>query len=52
MTGMPSSAAACTAGMIASASCARMISASTPWAIRLSMSDSCLAAEDCASVEM
>src|SRR6185312_12419204 len=49
---MPSSSAFCTAGPMAEASCARMISAFAPCEIRLSTSVSCLAADDWASAEM
>src|SRR6185437_4377781 len=49
---MPSATAFSTAGPMALASCARMISALAPCEIRLSTSVSCLAAEDWASAEI
>ena len=52
MTGMPCSTALWTAGMIASPSWARMISASAPCEIRFSTSVSCCSADEPASDEM
>jgi hypothetical protein len=52
MTGMPSFAAASTAGPTAAASCASTISTSAPLAIRLSMSASCFEELLWASAEM
>src|SRR5690606_7348925 len=49
---MPSATAAATAGPMASLSWARTIRASAPWLIRLSISVSCLEADDWASAEI
>src|SRR5688572_15200607 len=49
---MPSATAAATAGATASESCASTMMALAPWLIRLSMSVSCLDADDWASAEM
>src|SRR4029078_476503 len=52
MTGIFSASALLTAGATASESCARTMRTFAPCEIRLSMSVSCLDADDCASDEM